>query len=45
MESVRQNNKLKKLQEKFPSKVQKKAEKEPEKEAPKWDAKPGELQF
>ena len=45
MDNVRERNRLKKLQEKFPGKVQKKDKPEPEKEAPKWEAKPGELQF
>ena len=42
MDEVREEKRLKKLQERFPSKTQKKTQPEP---APKWDAKPGELQF
>ena len=40
MEDVRAENKLRKLQEKFPQKQQQKRS-----EGPAWDAKPGELQF
>ena len=40
MEEVRAENKLRKLQEKFPQKQQQKRS-----EGPAWDAKPGELQF